>query len=221
MLLKGLPGGTCGKESACSCSGSKRWRCWFGKIWRSGQQLTAVLLPGASHGQRSLAGYSPLGCKESDTTETTQLSLMLFKVWAIQLCSPSWQPLPTDSATPRFSSRTAGQCADSVPPVAKLPGWLSSKRTCLPTQKLQETWVQSLGWNNPLEKEMVIHSSILAWNISQTEEPQSMGSQRAGLDWAGIHVTEGQLSRPSISYAKNSSLTTPKLSMVRKCISNL
>ena len=45
---------------------------------------------------------------------------------------------------------------------------------------MQETWVQSLGQEDPLEKEMATHSSILAWEISWTEEPgrlQSMGSQ--------------------------------------------
>ena len=44
-----------------------------------------------------------------------------------------------------------------------------------------ETWVQSLGWEDPLEKGMVTHSSILAWRIPWTEEPgrlRSMGSQR-------------------------------------------
>ena len=46
---------------------------------------------------------------------------------------------------------------------------------------MQETWVQSLGWEDPLEKEMVTHSSTLAWKIPWTEKPgrlQSMGSQR-------------------------------------------
>ena len=45
----------------------------------------------------------------------------------------------------------------------------------------QETWIQSLGWEDPLEREMATHSSILAWEIPQTEEPgglQSMWSQR-------------------------------------------
>ena len=44
---------------------------------------------------------------------------------------------------------------------------------------MQETWVRSLGWKIPLEKEMATHSSILAWRIPWTEEPdglQSMGS---------------------------------------------
>ena len=45
---------------------------------------------------------------------------------------------------------------------------------------MQETTVRSLGWEDPLEKEMATHSSILAWEIPWTEEPgglQSMGSQ--------------------------------------------
>ena len=51
----------------------------------------------------------------------------------------------------------------------------------LPT--VRETWVQSLGWEDPLEKEMATHSSVLAWKIPWTEEPgrlQSTGSQRVG-----------------------------------------
>ena len=50
---------------------------------------------------------------------------------------------------------------------------------------MQETWVQSLGWEDLLEKEMATHSSILAWKIPWTEEPgrlQSMGPQRVGHD---------------------------------------
>ena len=52
---------------------------------------------------------------------------------------------------------------------------------------MQETRVQSLDWDNPLEKGMAIHSSILAWRIPWTEDPcrlQSMGSQGVGHDWA-------------------------------------
>ena len=52
---------------------------------------------------------------------------------------------------------------------------------------MQEMRVHSLGWEDLLEKEMVTHSSILAWDIPWTEEPgglQSMGSQRVGHDLA-------------------------------------
>ena len=52
---------------------------------------------------------------------------------------------------------------------------------------MKETWVRSLGWEDPLEKEMATHSSILAWKIPWMEDTgrlQSTGSQRAGHDWA-------------------------------------
>ena len=73
-VLRCFPGGTSGKELSC-----QYWRCkscrfnpWVGKIpWRRAWQPTPVLLPGKSHGQRSLEGYSPCGCKESDMTEAT------------------------------------------------------------------------------------------------------------------------------------------------------
>ena len=51
--------------------------------------------------------------------------------------------------------------------------------------EVQETWVQSPGWEDPLEKEMATHSSILAWKIPWTEEPgglQSLGSKTVGHD---------------------------------------
>ena len=50
---------------------------------------------------------------------------------------------------------------------------------------MQETWVQSLGWEDSLEKGVATHSSILAWRVPWTEEPggqHSMGSQRVGQD---------------------------------------
>ena len=56
---------------------------------------------------------------------------------------------------------------------------------CLPA--MRENWVQSLGREDPLEKEMATHSSTLVWKIPWMEElgrPQSMGSQRVGHDWA-------------------------------------
>ena len=113
---------------------------WVGKIpWIRKWQPTVVFLPGESHGQRSLAGYSPWGSKESETTE-----------WA-------W---PT--------SQVAQQ-------IKNLPA----------TQESQETRVQSLGQEDPLEEEMATRSNILAWRIPRTEETgrlQSMGSQRVRHD---------------------------------------
>ena len=54
---------------------------------------------------------------------------------------------------------------------------------CLPA--MRETWIPSLGWEDPLEKEMETQASTIAWKIPWTEEPgmlQSVGSQRVGHD---------------------------------------
>ena len=67
---------------------------------------------------------------------------------------------------------------------ASRPFWLRSQ-TVKHLSTVWETQVRALGWEDPLEKEMAIHSSTVAWKIPWTEEPgrlQSMGSQRVGHD---------------------------------------
>ena len=77
-----------------------------------------------------------------------------------------------------------------------LLGWASQVvqwwRIHLPVQETQEIQVWFLGWEDPSEEEMATHSSILAWEISWTEEPGRLRStrlQRAGHDWAYTHKT--------------------------------
>ena len=113
---------------------STTWETWVQSLgqevpWRRKWQSTPVLLPGKSHGQRSLVGYSSRGRKELDTTERLHF---------------------------HFLSR------GNLPAMQGDPGSV-------------------LGWEDPLEKGMATHSSILAWSIPWTEKPgglQSMGSQR-------------------------------------------
>ena len=77
MLESAHPGGTSGEEPACQCRRRQRRR--FNPCVDPCQEdppeeevhLTPVFLPGKFHGQRSLTGYSPRGCKELDTTEHT------------------------------------------------------------------------------------------------------------------------------------------------------
>ena len=91
QLLRGLSG----KEFACQCGSLKQRRFdpWVRKIpWRRKWQPTPVLLPGESHGQRSLAGYSPWGCKEQDTTEQSCVDITW---WIISFCFPLFV-LPPD-----------------------------------------------------------------------------------------------------------------------------
>ena len=62
------------KKKTCQCRRHKRcgFDAWVGTIpWRRTWQPTSVFLPGEAHGQRSLAGYSPRGHKESDATVVT------------------------------------------------------------------------------------------------------------------------------------------------------
>ena len=60
---------------------------------------------------------------------------------------------------------------------------------------MQETGVQALGWEDPLQKEVATHSSILSWEILWTEEPgmlQSIGSHRVGYDWSDLAHTRAR-----------------------------
>ena len=66
---RGFPGGSDNKESACN-AGGPGFDPWVGKIlWKREWQPTPLFLPGEFHGYRSLVGWSPWGCKESDTSE--------------------------------------------------------------------------------------------------------------------------------------------------------
>ena len=72
--MAGFPGGPRGNEPACQCRRQKRcgFGPWVGKIlWKRAWHTIPVFLPGESYGQRSRAGYSPWGRKESDMTEAT------------------------------------------------------------------------------------------------------------------------------------------------------
>ena len=69
------------------------------------------------------------------------------------------------------------------PDLKGLVGWLGEPQASLVAQMInnlfamQETWVQSLGWKDPLEKGMATHSTILAWRIPWTEEPGGLLSR--------------------------------------------
>ena len=89
---------------------------------------------------------------------------------------------------------------------------------------VQETWVQSLGWEDPLEEGMATHSSILAWKTPWTEEPGGlwyMGSQRVRHDWATKH-TSFNLTEISSTHLSQSTLTrVPCLLMWRLTLEDI
>ena len=157
----------------------------MGKIpWRREWLPTQVCLPREFHGQRSLAYIYICTC----------VCVCLYKIrkiiWKTQTVWPTIYILYICGCVCMciymsyhifFNSSIDGD----------LTIW--SKWTSLVAQMVKrlptmwDTWVQTLGWEDLLEKEMAPHSSILAWKIPWTEEPgslQSMGSQRVRHDWA-------------------------------------
>ena len=87
-----------------------------------------------------------------------------------------------------FKTTADGDCSHEIKRHLLLAASLVAQRLKL-LPAVWETWVRSLGWEDPLEREMAMHSSILAWRISWMEEPgrlQSMGSQRVRHDWATL-----------------------------------
>ena len=102
---------------------------------------------------------------------------------------------------------------ESLPSVSSL---VAQRLKRLPTR--WETRVQSLGREDPLEKEMATHSSILAWRIPWTEEPgrlQSTGLQRVGQDWATslslFHLSHKGYRLPERLHCQTSYIITQKL----------
>ena len=102
-----------------------------------------------------------LGCRDLDVVQ-------VFSIW-----NPTSEDIPDRSRV-----RWGNWPKLLFPSTSQVVQWWI---ICLPVQKTQETWVRSLGLEDPLEKEMATHSSILVWEVPWTEEPgrlQSMGSQR-------------------------------------------
>ena len=111
-------------------------------------------------------------------------------------------PSPGDLPNPGIGPGSPAVQADALPPKPQFNSWLGKicwRKESLPTSTraflvaqlvknppaVWETWVQSLGWKDPLEKEIATHSNTLAWKIPWTEEPgrlQSMGLQRVRHD---------------------------------------
>ena len=81
LLLASIsfPSGSEDKVSACNAQGPGSIPGLERFPWRRKWQPTPIFLPGESHGQRSLAGYSPQGCKKSDTTKRLHISHSLYK----------------------------------------------------------------------------------------------------------------------------------------------
>ena len=169
-MLTGFAGGSVSKESACKAGDPGARKIPQRIEW----QPTPALLPGKSHGQRSLAGYSSWGGKELDGTEGLTLSLSLSH--SSRQASYQWIKIPIDKFPENMSSQSKTR---------GFPGGASGKESAYQCRRHKRCWFDSLGWEDALEKGLATQSSIFAWRIPRTEEPSglpSMGSHRVGHD---------------------------------------
>ena len=135
-------------------------------------------------------GYSPWDREESDTTEQLHFSLSCIGEENGTPLQYSYLENPRDKgawwATVHRVTKNQTRLSDFTFTFTKAISWTSLvAQTVKHLSTMRETRVQALGWEDPLEKEMAIHSSTIAWRIPGTEEPgrlQSMGSQRVGHD---------------------------------------
>ena len=144
----------------------------IGKVpWRRERLPTPVFWPGELHGQRSLAGYCPLSqrIRHNWVTFTFIADLNIMLVSGVQ----------HSDLVLYIHTCTVYSFSDSfhffhyslyykILRASQMAQW---ERICLSMQGTQETQVWSLGQEDPLEEEMATHSSVLAWEITCTEEP--------------------------------------------------
>ena len=145
--------------------------------WCNGHELGQT--SGDGEGQGGLVCSSPRGCKELDMTERLNSNYpSLQNKGSIKrendLLKRKWKQYLFLVWTNRLTNVTTTGSVVKIPPA------------------IWETQAWSLGWEDPLEKQMETHSSILAWRIQWTEEPggpQPMTLQRVRRDWATNTLT--------------------------------
>ena len=156
--------------------------------WRREWQPTPVFMPGESHGQRSLSGYSPWSWKELDMTE--QLSMFTQRPYglgkgvathsSILASRILWTEEP-GRLQPMQSQRVGNDWRDLAQCPYGLPLWLRGKSVC----NAGDVGLIS-GSGRSLEKEMATNSSISVWEIPWTEEPGRLES-RGSQGWTGLN----------------------------------
>ena len=182
-----FPGGSDGKSCCLQCR--RPWfNPWAGKIpWRRKWLPTPVLLPGKSHGRRSLVGYSPWGRKESDMTEQLHFSMLRAYTYPV-ISLQSFLGGNTEKA--RYLIGTAKSHTKAV----SLLGIEKKISTAIKIgihphshYTVNQNLLNTYYLPEFAEKAMAPHSSTLAWKIPWTEEPgglQSMRLLRVGHNWA-------------------------------------
>ena len=175
---RGFPHSSVGKESACNVGYTGDMGSILGSErppWRRKWLPTPVCLPGKSHEHRSLLDYSLWGCKELNMSEQLTHRQATANVYSVLLNVHTAHLIPKKK---KESTCNAGD-PGSIPGSGRSTGeeivyslqysWASLLAQLVKNlPAMQETWVWSLGWEDPLEKGKATHSSILAWRIPWT-----------------------------------------------------
>ena len=180
-------------------SGDSR-NIWKSLRWWAPLSSESSLHP--CHGFMPVLALSSSAVSPRTVAHQAPLSMGFFQAGILEWIAfpPPWD-LPSPGIKPTSPAFPALQ-EDSLP-LGRHESWASPVAQLVNSlPAMQENRVQSLGWEDPLEKEMATHSSILAWRNPWTEEPgglQNMGSQRVGHDWGTNTRYVIQLLRVSVT----------------------
>ena len=204
MLVKDFPGGTVDKNQPSDAEDMgdpwSRKTSTFRKATKLGCHNYWTCMPRACgpqqkplHGSKEL--YPLFGTRESLCTVTKTQHSQKKKIFILKnaskvveklnhLCINEWLPwsMGSQSVGHNWTAFTHTHTHTHT----QMHQWSAShlalwKRICLPALEMQEKWILSLGWEEPLKKEMAAHSSIHPWIIPKAKEPgglQSTGSQK-------------------------------------------
>ena len=169
-----MESGITGQEHTCKSRRHKRCKFnpWVRKIpWRRAWTHTQLYLPEESHGQKSLVGYSPQGCKESDMTEATKhtCSFTKFQLSSVtQLCPALWDPM--DCSMP------------GLPAHHQLPG-LAQTHVHLVNDTIQPS--HPLSSPSPPAFNLAQHQSLLQWvsSLHQVARVLEFQLQHQSFQW--------------------------------------
>ena len=214
--MRGFLGGASGKEPVCQCRRCER--CWFdpwvGKVlWRRKWQPTPVFFPGGSPGQRILAGCSPRGRQESDTTGQLTLShcllsgfseiLLAGTVWELKVEVREQHALERRSLSPHLSARFIHQSPVPINTIynrEQLPSTRPKGDTGHPA-KLQEALEHHPGGNWPEDfscfllrrkglKNHEIHNEMTMWRNRRPRKGCENSGSEFHLSWKCLTSTK-------------------------------